>query len=59
MLRCHLKFFVDPEGSVQTDMCVAKDGISSHVVEPLGQLIQAILQVNIVNSLFIIILNIP
>ena len=47
MLRCHLKFFIDPEGVVQTDMCVEKDCISSHVVEPLGQLIQALLQVSV------------
>jgi hypothetical protein len=45
MLRCHLKFFVDPEAVIQVEMCVSKDGHDSHVVEPLGHLIQSILQV--------------
>lgn len=45
MLRCHLKFFIDPEAVVQVDMCITKDGHNSHVIEPLGHLIQAIHQV--------------
>ncbi|KAK4022819.1 hypothetical protein OUZ56_008265 [Daphnia magna] len=44
MLRCHLKFFIDPEAVVQVDMCITKDGHNSHVIEPLGHLIQAIHQ---------------
>ncbi|KAI9555688.1 hypothetical protein GHT06_018203 [Daphnia sinensis] len=44
MLRCHLKFFIDPEAVVQVDMCITKDGHNSHVIEPLGHLIQAIQQ---------------
>ncbi len=47
MLRSHLKFFVDPESVIQVEMCVAKDNANIHVVEPLGQLIQAVLQVHL------------
>lgn len=45
MLRCHLKFYIDPASVIQLDMCISKDGFSAQVVEPLGQLIQAIVQV--------------
>ncbi|XP_059352281.1 Fanconi anemia group I protein-like isoform X2 [Daphnia carinata] len=44
MLRCHLKFFIDTEAIIQVDMCITKDGHNSHVIEPLGHLIQAIQQ---------------
>lgn len=50
MLRSHLKFFIDPESVIQVDMCVAKDNANIHVVEPLGQLIQAVLQVPLVQN---------
>ncbi len=45
MLRNHLKFFLNPDVGVEVPMCVAKDGHASHIIEPLGHLIQAILQV--------------
>lgn len=49
MLRAHLKFLIDPESVIQIDMCVAKDNANVHIVEPLAQLIQAILQVKSYN----------
>lgn len=47
MLRGHLKFFMDPEGVIYTELCVQKDGNASQVIEPLGHLIQAIQQVSL------------
>lgn len=45
MLRNHMKFFLNPDSGVEIPMCISKDGVSAQVVEPLGHLIQAILQV--------------
>ena len=45
MLRNHLKQYVDAEFVLQLQACVTKDGYSFTVVEPLGHLIQAMLQV--------------